>query len=73
MPSNIRVNAISCGWIDTDMNAHFSEEDKNAFVDEVPLCRTGKVEDVAKTCLYLASEAASYMTGQILTLDGGLL
>ena len=55
------------------MNAHFSEEDKNAFVDEVPLCRTGKVEDVAKTCLYLASEAASYMTGQILTLDGGLL
>lgn len=72
-PSNIRVNAISCGWIDTDMNAHFSEEDKNAFVDEVPLCRTGKVEDVAKTCLYLASEAASYMTGQILTLDGGLL
>ena len=72
-PSNIRVNAISCGWIDTDMNMHFSEEDKNAFVDEVPLCRTGKVEDVAQTCLYLASEASSYMTGQILTLDGGLL
>lgn len=72
-PSQIRVNAVSCGWIDTEMNAHFTEDDKNAFIDEVPLCRTGKVEDVARTCLYLASESASYMTGQILTLDGGLL
>lgn len=72
-PSSIRVNAIACGWIDTEMNAHFSEEDKNAFIDEVPLCCTGKVDDVAKTCLYLASEASNYMTGQILTLDGGLL
>ena len=72
-PSQIRINAISCGWIDTEMNAHFTEEDKNTFIDEVPLCRTGKVEDVAQTCLYLASEASSYMTGQILTLDGGLL
>lgn len=72
-PSQIRVNAVSCGWIDTEMNAHFTEEDKNAFIDEVPLCRTGKVEDVAQTCLYLASESALYMTGQILTLDGGLL
>ncbi|MEF9960179.1 MAG: 3-oxoacyl-ACP reductase FabG [Niameybacter sp.] len=72
-PSNIRINAIACGWIDTEMNAHFTEEDRNAFMDEVPLCRTGNVEEVAQTCLYLASSAASYMTGQILTLDGGLL
>lgn len=72
-PSNIRVNGIACGWIDTQMNAHFTEDDRNAFIDEVPLCRTGKVDEVAKTCLYLASDAAGYMTGQILTLDGGLL
>lgn len=72
-PSNIRVNAIACGWIDTDMNAHFSSEEKDAFIDQVPLCRTGSPEDVAQTCLYLASDASSYMTGQILTLDGGLL
>lgn len=72
-PSNIRVNAIACGWIDTDMNAHFSPEEKEAFIDQVPLCRTGTVEEVAQTCLYLASNASSYMTGQILTLDGGLL
>ena len=72
-PSNIRVNGIACGWIDTQMNSHFTEDDRNAFIDEVPLCRIGKVEEVAKTCLYLASDAAGYMTGQILTLDGGLL
>lgn len=72
-PSNIRVNAIACGWIDTEMNAHFTEDDRNAFIDEVPLCRTGQANEVAQTCLYLVSNAASYMTGQILTLDGGLL
>lgn len=72
-PSNIRVNAISCGWIDTDMNACYSEEDKENFIAEVPLMRTGTARDVAQSCLYLASDASAYMTGQILTLDGGLL
>ena len=72
-PSHIRVNAIACGWIDTEMNAHFSSEDKEAFLEEVPLCRAGTPQEVADTCLYLASPASSYMTGQILILDGGLL
>ncbi|MBE6022481.1 MAG: glucose 1-dehydrogenase [Cellulosilyticum sp.] len=72
-PSNIRVNAIACGWIDTDMTSCYSEEEKEAFVDEIPLCRTGQTEDIAKACLYLASQDASYVTGQILTVDGGLL
>lgn len=72
-PSNIRINAISCGWIDTDMNACYSSEDKENFIAEVPLMRTGTSQDVAQTCLYLASDASAYMTGQILTLDGGLL
>lgn len=72
-PSNIRVNAIACGWIDTDMNNCYSLEDKQAFIEEVPLMRTGTPQDVAHTCLYLASSASAYMTGQILTLDGGLL
>lgn len=72
-PSHIRVNAIACGWIDTDMTSCYSEEEKEAFVEEIPLCRTGKPEDVAMTCLFLASDAASYMTGQVVTLDGGLL
>lgn len=72
-PSAIRVNALACGWIDTDMTSHFTAEEKQQFIDEIPLCRTGTPEDVAHTCLYLASNHSSYMTGQILTLDGGLL
>lgn len=72
-PSNVRVNAIACGWIDTDMTSCYTQEEKEAFVEEIPLCRTGKPEDVAKTCLFLASDEANYMTGQIVTLDGGLL
>lgn len=72
-PSNIRVNAIACGWIDTDMTSCYTEEEKEAFVEEIPLCRTGKTEDIAKACLYLASSDSSYVTGQILTVDGGLL
>lgn len=72
-PSNIRVNAIACGWIDTAMTSTYTEEEKAAFIEEIPLCKTGSPEDVAQTCLFLASEASSYMTGQILTLDGGLL
>lgn len=72
-PSNIRVNAISCGWIDTDMNACYTQEDKEVFLEEVPLMRIGTPEEVANTCLFLASQDSSYMTGQIITLDGGLL
>ncbi len=72
-PSNIRVNAIACGWVDTDMTKEYTEEEKAAFVDEIPLCRTAKPEDIAGTCLYLASPLSNYMTGQILTVDGGLL
>lgn len=72
-PSNIRVNAIACGWIDTDMTSCYTEEEKAAFVEDIPLCRTGQPEEVANTCLFLASSEASYMTGQIITLDGGML
>lgn len=72
-PSNVRVNAIACGWIDTAMTSCYTPEEKEAFVEEIPLCRTGQTEDIAKACLYLASDAASYVTGQILTVDGGLL
>ena len=72
-PSQIRVNAIACGWIDTDMNKSFSEEDKADFLENIPLGRFGLPSDVADTCLYLASDLSSYLTGQIITLDGGLI
>lgn len=69
-PSNIQVNAIACGVIDTSMNACFSPEDREALQAEIPADRFGKPEEVAVLALQLAS-APTYMTGQILTLDGG--
>lgn len=72
-PSHIRVNAIACGWIDTEMTSCFSHEERQAFIDAIPLSRAGTPEDVAHTCLYLASSHSNYMTGQVLVLDGGYL
>lgn len=68
-PSNIQVNAIACGLIDTDMNACFSEEDLQYIIEEIPADRIGKPEEVAHLCLMLA-EAPEYLTGQIITIDG---
>ena len=69
-PSNIQVNAIACGIIDTKMNAHLTDEDINEIVDEIPAGRLGTPADVAKTVCALLT-ASPYMTGQIITLDGG--
>ena len=69
-PSNIQVNAIACGVIDTSMNACFSEEDMAALIEEIPADRLGKPEEAARLILQTA-QAPSYMTGQIITIDGG--
>ena len=69
-PSNIQVNAIACGMIDTEMNACFSEEDLHCIIEEIPADRIGKPEEVARLC-YMLAEAPEYMTGQIITMDGG--
>lgn len=69
-PSNIQVNAIACGCIDTQMNACFSQEEQDALVEEIPAGRFGTPEEVAAFVLDLA-EKHSYLTGQIITLDGG--
>ena len=69
-PSNIQVNAIACGLIDTDMNAEFSQEDLYNIIEEIPADRIGQPEEVARLCCMLA-EAPEYLTGQIITLDGG--
>lgn len=71
-PSNVQVNAISCGVIDTEMNQHLSLEERTALIDEIPACRMGTPEEVGELALLLA-KAPSYLTGQIITLDGGLL
>ncbi len=71
-PSNIQVNAIACGVIDTDMNRCFSEEERNMLIEEIPADRMGTPEEVAQTVLLLLN-SPSYLTGQIITLDGGYL
>lgn len=72
-PCNVRVNAIACGFIDTGMNSCLTQAEKENFIEEVPLCRAGKPEEVADLCIYLASDQSSYLTAQVITLDGGIL
>ena len=69
-PSNIQVNAIACGVIDTEMNQCFSEEERKALQDEIPADRFGSAEEVAQMVTSLLC-APDYLTGQIITLDGG--
>ena len=69
-PSNIQVNAIACGCIDTAMNQCFSAEERAALEEEIPAGRFGTPEEVAELTYSLASNH-NYLTGQIITLDGG--
>ena len=71
-PSNIQVNAVACGVIDTDMNGCLSEEDKYSLQEEIPAGRFGTPEETADLVFDLA-ENHPYMTGQILGFDGGFI
>lgn len=71
-PSNIQVNGIACGMIDTDMNSCFSDEEKAAITEDIPAGRMGTPEEVAALVIELI-HSPSYLTGQIITLDGGWL
>lgn len=72
-PSGIRVNALACGAIETEMNAWMRGDDKTALEGNIGLGRMGSPEEIAETVVFLASEKASYITGQIITVDGGML
>lgn len=69
-PSNIQVNAIACGIIDTDMNKVFNEDEISSIIEDIPSGRMGQPEEVAALALQLCT-GNSYLTGQIITLDGG--
>jgi 3-oxoacyl-[acyl-carrier protein] reductase len=68
----ITVNAVAPGFITTDMTENLPEEVKNAFLDKVLIKRPGSPDDIAQAVMFLASDEASYITGQVLSVDGGL-
>lgn len=70
-PSGITVNAIAPGVIDTAMNAHLAPEEMSELIDETPIGRIGKGADVAKAALFLASDEAEFITGDVLNVSGG--
>ncbi|WP_027414562.1 3-oxoacyl-[acyl-carrier-protein] reductase [Aneurinibacillus terranovensis] len=69
---NITVNAVAPGFIETDMTDVLGEETTGALLSQIPLARLGKPEDVANVVKFLASDESSYMTGQVLHVDGGM-
>ncbi|MCL4511112.1 MAG: 3-oxoacyl-[acyl-carrier-protein] reductase [Bacteroidetes bacterium] len=69
---NILVNAVAPGYIDTDMTAALTEEQRKAVIDTIPLKRVAKPEEVAKVVRFLASPDSDYITGQVISVDGGM-
>ncbi|MGG7077765.1 elongation factor P 5-aminopentanone reductase [Clostridium sardiniense] len=72
-PSNIRVNCIAPGVIDTDMNAFLQGEERKSLEDEIPMGRFGSGSEIAKCVVFLCTDDSSYLTGQIIRIDGGLI
>lgn len=72
-PSNIRVNAVAPGVIETSMNSWLGDEERGELEEKIAMNRFGKPMEIAKVVAFLCSEDSSYMTGQIITVDGGML
>ena len=70
---NITVNCVAPGFIDTDMTSFLDETSKANIINKIPLNRLGNVDDVSDLVMFLASDEASYITGQTISIDGGLL
>ncbi|MGH2569351.1 MAG: SDR family oxidoreductase, partial [Bacteroidota bacterium] len=70
---NIRVNAIAPGFVETDMTNKLTPQQKEALFNMIPLKRVARPEEIASVAVFLASSASSYMTGQVLCADGGLV
>lgn len=72
-PNGIRVNAVAPGVIDTSMNDHLSSDEKEALIREIPLGRMGTPEEVAQLLLFLAGDGGAYLTGQVISQNGGFV
>ena len=70
---NIRCNAIAPGFIETEMTKALNNDQVNDWADNIPLKRTGQVDDIANTSLFLASDMSAYVTGQVINVCGGML
>jgi 3-oxoacyl-[acyl-carrier protein] reductase len=70
---NVTVNAVAPGFIATDMTAELSEQQQEAIVGVIPMKRMGTADDIAHTTAFIASEEAGYITGQVFTVDGGMV
>ncbi|MBO4335103.1 MAG: SDR family oxidoreductase, partial [Desulfovibrio sp.] len=68
----ITCNAVAPGFIETDMTAHLPDEVKAQYIEAIPLKRMGTADDVAMAVSFLASEKAAYITGQVLSVNGGM-
>lgn len=72
-PFNIRVNAVAPGFIQTDLTSHYKDEKLNKVIDNIKMKRMGTPEEVANVMLFLASNMSSYVTGQVIGVDGGMV
>ena len=72
-PSNVQVNCVAPGAIETKMNANLSAEEKADFASEIPMGRFGTPEEIAGVVSFLAGKDSAYLTAQTITVDGGLL
>jgi len=70
---NIRVNAVAPGFIDTEMTSELPEHVKQHYLGQIPLARFGSTEDIANACLFLASDQSTYITGQVISVNGGMI
>ena len=70
---NVRANAIAPGFIQTDMTAKLSENVKSEMLKQIPMSRLGTANDVANLALFLVSDDSAYITGQVITVDGGMV
>ena len=70
---NINVNAVAPGFIETEMTAELNEKQKEALLQNIPLKRMGKAEDIANLVKFLCSDKADYITGQVISVDGGMV